>query len=72
MKSRNPNLQVLGMARDPAENVIKRRGAYVKSLMSVIKKFEFDGVELDLKWTNKNNGKETFLDLVKVSLKQIF
>ncbi|XP_075231854.1 uncharacterized protein LOC142330474 [Lycorma delicatula] len=71
MRARNPDLQVLGVASDPAENVIKRRGAYVRGVVSILRKCDLDGIELDLKWSNKNNGKETFLDLIKLLSKEM-
>nr|QQJ42216.1 chitinase 3 [Sogatella furcifera] len=71
MRKRNPDLQVMGLASDAAETVLKRRDAYVKALMSVVRKTGLDGVELDLTWFTKISRKDKFYELVKSLYKEM-
>nr|AJO25038.1 chitinase [Nilaparvata lugens] len=71
MRKRNPSLQVMGLASDAAETVLKRRDAYVKALMSVVRKTGLDGVELDLSWFTKISRKDKFYELVKSLYKEM-
>ncbi|RZF41780.1 hypothetical protein LSTR_LSTR012297 [Laodelphax striatellus] len=71
MRKRNPDLQVMGLASDAAETVLKRRDAYVKALMSVVRKTGLDGVELDLSWFTKISRKDKFYELVKSLYKEM-